>query len=609
MNIETIERAVLMLAGRCDGARALDGAGFNRYDAPAGHEMARKIEAGQHPDPVYALKVVTKYRAQLERLGIELPALEAVRAERDAAHGAKAEAAPRGVEITRQDGILLIRFPYDPALVERARTLPGRRWDSTAKAWTAPVAALEQALEAFPDARLSDGLAAERETRLRAEREAEEARLRQVAVDLAAYERVRLTASLYAHQDAGARWLVERRRAIVADDMGLGKTREALAAALALGHRILVVGPAGLRVNWLREAEAAGAQIEYWSWAKVPAPPECRYTLIADEAHYAQNFKAQRTKRFLALAERAEAVFPLTGTPLKNGRPANLYPLLVAVRHEIARDRRAYEVRYCAAGPTRWSPWDATGAAHLEELHAKVADSLLRRTKDECLDLPAKTRVLRKAELAPDAQALYSRALGEMQAEYRRRLAAGEISAADALVLLTHVMHAGSLAKVDAACEIAEEVLEQGGQVVLYFRFLDSARQAAERLGAGLITGEQDADERQDAIDRFQAGALRSLVCTLGAGNVGITLTAAQTVLLVDRPWTPGDAVQAEDRLHRIGQRSAVTAIWLQANGADEALDALLGEKQERAELVLSGRRRTLDGIRSIQDLAEVVLS
>ena len=52
-----------------------------------------------------------------------------------------------------------------------------------------------------------------------------------------------------------------------------------------------------------------------------------------------------------------------------------------------------------------------------------------------------------------------------------------------------------------------------------------------------------------------------------------------------------------------------MTAIWLQANGADEALDALLGEKQERAELVLSGRRRTLDGIRSIQDLAEVVLS
>ena len=225
MNIETIERAVLMLAGRCDGARALDGAGFNRYDAPAGHEMARKIEAGQHPDPVYALKVVTKYRAQLERLGIELPALEAVRAERDAAHGAKAEAAPRGVEITRQDGILLIRFPYDPALVERARTLPGRRWDSTAKAWTAPVAALEQALEAFPDARLSDGLAAERETRLRAEREAEEARLRQVAVDLAAYERVRLTASLYAHQDAGARWLVERRRAIVADEGSARRAR------------------------------------------------------------------------------------------------------------------------------------------------------------------------------------------------------------------------------------------------------------------------------------------------------------------------------------------------------------------------------------------------
>ena len=47
MNTEIVERAVLMLAGRCDGAHALDGAGFNRYDAPAGHEMVRKIEAGQ----------------------------------------------------------------------------------------------------------------------------------------------------------------------------------------------------------------------------------------------------------------------------------------------------------------------------------------------------------------------------------------------------------------------------------------------------------------------------------------------------------------------------------------------------------------------------------
>lgn len=171
-----------------------------------------------------------------------------------------------------------------------------------------------------------------------------------------------------------------------------------------------------------------------------------------------------------------------------------------------------------------------------------------------------------------------------------------------------NLRHAGSLAKVESAIEIAEEVIEQGGQVVLFTAFVDSAAQLADALNAGRITGAEDAEKRQAAIDAFQAGQTKAMVCTLGAGNVGITLTAAQTVVLVDRPWTPGDAVQAEDRLHRIGQKNAVTAIWLQANGADEAIDALLQQKHERIELVLAGKRKTLRGLGSISDMAEAVL-
>jgi SNF2 family DNA or RNA helicase len=60
--------------------------------------------------------------------------------------------------------------------------------------------------------------------------------------------------------------------------------------------------------------------------------------------------------------------------------------------------------------------------------------------------------------------------------------------------------------------------------------------------------------------------------------------------------------------LHRIGQRNAVTAVWLQANGADEAIDALLQQKHERIELVLAGKRKTLRGIGSVSDVAEAVL-
>lgn len=604
---EIIHNAILTLAGRCDGAHSRDGVGFNKYDTQWGHRAADTISAGGTVKLDTALRVISKYRFQLERNGITLPTAEAIQ-EAQAVQETSHQAQPDGVTVSRVGNSLAIRFPYDPAKVEIARGLPNRRWDSAAKCWSVPVSALESVLSAFPGAQIEGGLAEERDRKLQAEAQREGERRAALAVDLQSFEQIAPACSLFEHQEVGARWLIEQRKGIVADDMGLGKTRQALVAARALGYRIIVVAPAGLRVNWLREAEAVDTQIEIYSWAKVPEVIEGDYTLIADEAHYAQNLKAQRTKRFLDLAKQARAVFALTGTPIKNGRPANLFPLLVATEHELAKDRKRFERRYCAAHETRWTKWDVTGAAHLDELHRKIADVVLRRMKSECLDLPEKTRVMRKAELSAEATSTYNTRLAEMQAEYRRRKLAGEIGEADALVMMNHVRHASSIAKVESATELAEEVIEQGGQVVLFTAFKDSADSIAAALNAGMITGEQSADQRQQAIDAFQAGQLKAMVCTLGAGNVGITLTAALTVILVDRPWTPGDAIQAEDRLHRIGQKNAVTAIWLQANGADEAIDALLQQKHERIELVLAGKRKTLRGIGSISEVADAVL-
>jgi SNF2 family DNA or RNA helicase len=606
----TVLQAVLFLAGRCDGARSQDGAGFNRYDAQFGHALADRIAAGQGVNLQKALRVVSKYRKQLEKGGIILPEkIEEPPPPPPPSPSDRLVSPPRDeITVSRVGSMLQIAFAYDPALVEKARSLPSRRWDPASKCWTAPADALPAILAAFPEAVLTGDLEAERLAKAKADRDEASALAARLASETAAYEAFRPSLGLYAHQDEGARWLLERRHAIVADDMGLGKTREALAAARATGLLTFVVAPAGLRINWLREAEAVDHRIEIFSWAKVPVPPDVPFVLIADEAHYAQNIKAARTKRFLELAKKAEAVYLLTGTPIKNGRPVNLFPLLVAVKHELARDKGAFERHYCAAGPTRWTKWDTSGAAHLDELHRNLADVVLRRMKGECLDLPEKVRVLRRAELSDEARQTYDTKLHEMQAEYRRRKALGEIGEADALVLMNHLRHAGSLAKVESAVELAEEVVEQGGQVVLFTAFQDSAGQLADALDAGKITGAQDADERTKTIDAFQAGQIKTVVCTLGAGNVGITLTAAQTVILVDRPWTPGDAVQAEDRLHRIGQKGSVLAVWLQANGADEAIDALLQQKHERIELVLSGKRKTLRGLGSVSDVAEAIL-
>lgn len=624
-----ISEAILFLSGHCDGARTNDGAGFSKWDAGFGHDAADRIASGQPVNLAQALRVCTKYRKQLERAGIVLPTPDAViaetptsmlamrasfaaRAAEAVAAGGCADPAPRipGVTVTRHNSLVSIAFPYDPALVEIARGLPGRKFDGATKCWTVPATALDAVIVAFPQASIDPAILADVEAKRAQIAEKERAEAARLAADTLALEAIlpTMTRPLFEHQDSGARWLVERCFAILADDMGLGKSLQALVAARALGHRVIVVAPAGLRINWLREAEMAEVAIEIYSWAKVPEPIEEPYTLIGDECHFAQNLKAARTKKFLALAARAQAVFALTGTPIKNGRPVNLFPLLVATRHSLASDKSAYERRYCNAGPTQWSRWDTTGAAHLDELHRKISDGMLRRMKSECLDLPEKIRVTRKAELSEEARNRYETVLHEKQAEYRARKARGECGEADTLVLMNHLRHAGSIAKVESAVEMAEEVLEQGGQVVLFTAFTDSAAQIADALGAGRITGAEDAEQRQTAIDAFQDGKLKSMVCTLGAGGVGITLTAAQTVILVDRDWTPGQNLQCEDRLHRIGQRGSVLAVWLQANGADEAIDQLLQAKNERIELVLSGKRKTLRGVGTIAEIADVVL-
>src|SRR5439155_632532 len=132
-------------------------------------------------------------------------------------------------------------------------------------------------------------------------------------------------------------------------------------------------------------------------------------------------------------------------------------------------------------------------------------------------------------------------------------------------VLLTAMRKAASAAKVDAAVELADEVAQNKGQVVVFSAFRDSAKRVAEWFGAPAYCGDTPLDERDRIVRCFQEGIQRVFSGTFGAGGLGVTLTAASTVILLDRPMTPGDAEQSEDRLHRISQRNAVTAVWLRA--------------------------------------------
>jgi superfamily II DNA or RNA helicase len=171
-----------------------------------------------------------------------------------------------------------------------------------------------------------------------------------------------------------------------------------------------------------------------------------------------------------------------------------------------------------------------------------------------------------------------------------------------------HLRQASSHAKVTTAIALAEEVIEESGSVVVFTAYKEPAKAIAQAIPSSILfSGDTPVHERQGLVDRFQRGESPAFVSTSSAGGVGIDLFRANTVLVVDRPWTPGDVEQAEDRCHRIGQTRNVTAMWLQFDRSDYIVDELLQKKAARIELVLDGKRKTLRGIGSAQDIAKSV--
>ena len=415
--------------------------------------------------------------------------------------------------------------------------------------------------------------------------------------------------SLFAHQRSAVRWLLARRGAVLADAMGLGKTLSALAAARALVRladcRVVVVAPVGLHAHWRREAAALQLHLELVSWAAPPAElPPAGCVLIVDEAHYAQNLATRRTAALLRLARhpRLRACWLLSGTPMKNGRPVQLFPLLAAIGHPIAQDQRAFELRYCAG---HWREqggrrvWCAQGSSNLQELQRLVRPLLLHRRKQDCLDLPPKHRHQWPVQLSEAEAAAFDQAVDAHLRDYRLRASLGLVRRdAESLATLTALRKLASDFKLAAACALIEPLLRRGEPVVVFTAFVSSARALHEALApsgaAGLLIGELPADQRQGQVDAFQSGAVQLLVATFGTGGLGFTLHRARHVVLLERPWTPGDAEQAEDRCHRIGLGAPLQCHWLQLGVADQLVDGLIASKAERIAVVMEQRERQL---------------
>lgn len=441
--------------------------------------------------------------------------------------------------------------------------------------------------------------------------------------------------TLFSHQKRAILAALLMRRMILALDMGLGKTLIGCCWARAFVRtytatttlKVVVICPVSLKKEWQRtlqdavgltvfdDADTTGtkkqrnatppdADVILVSWAKVPAVLDEQFVVVADEAHSMQSMTAARTRDALQLmlASNCIGVLLLTGTPMKNGKPANLFPLLRAVQHPLGRHQRSYEAHFCGGRDVQYGrsgpcTWQATGATNLEQLRALTQSHLLHLTKADCLKtLPPQTRVHPHVPVSRRAQMQHTQALQKLARAYNNNNNNNgkDHHSQDAILgAVQNLRMVDSLAKVEATVQTCLRVLEKEPAVVVFTSFQQVAKLVHQKLSeAGwpgeLLTGETPPKKRQGLVDNFQSGLSSVFVSTFGAGGVGLTLTAAHTVVLLDRPWTPGDAHQAEDRVRRIGQTHAVTSIWMSAFELDEQIDSMLESKAQTAQAVLA---------------------
>ncbi len=423
------------------------------------------------------------------------------------------------------------------------------------------------------------------------------------------------TRTLFAHQIEGVNHILRNEKSIIAADLGTGKSTMALVAMSLTRLPIHVIAPVSLQENWKREAAILNITIDKLMPASnIGEPPDTAFAFICDEVHLMQNLMANRTKKFLNYASKASFMSLLSGTPIKNGRPENIYPLLVAIRHPIAFNKDFFYTRYCKAVRNKWRKRVTKGGANLLELHNTISDKMFIKQKADCLDLPPKSRILTIAEPSDQEQGMFDLIFKALQDRYYKRLRAGTIKEnSEALVILSQVRHAASWAKVSTTTRIVEELVKENRPVVIFINYKDSAEALKSELEVlcptTILTSDITPIERDIRVQDFQAGKYKAIICTFGTGGVGITLTAASDVILVDRPWAPGEALQSEDRVHRIGTVNPVMSIWIQQHQVDKKIDALLLEKQKNVSEVMLGTRDTIEFNDTIEGQAEAILA
>jgi SWI/SNF-related matrix-associated actin-dependent regulator 1 of chromatin subfamily A len=419
------------------------------------------------------------------------------------------------------------------------------------------------------------------------------------------------------HQKEAIEKLAGSKRFILADDMGLGKTTSTIIAALETGaKKILIICPASLKINWQREIQNYSDKSVYICEGKKFSTDE-EFTIInydilknfydikdkdnslistsnfdlviLDEAHMISNPQAQRTKIINTFVKKIERVWLLTGTPMTS-RPINYYNILNIIESPVAANWMAYAIRYCQGyqfNAGKRKVWNVQGASNLDELRERTSKQILRRLKEDVLDLPDKI-------ITPIYLRLKSKEYEDLMGEYFNWYENKSEESSSLTVQFSKLMKVRKVIadeKINNTIEIAENIIEQGKKVIIFTNFTETLQLLHNHFGKSSVylDGSCSKVQRQFAVDQFQENdKINVFIGNLKAAGVGLTLTSAEVVIMNDLSFVPAEHAQAEDRAYRYGQKNNVLVYYpLFENTIEGAIYDILNRKKKIINTVM----------------------
>ena len=542
----------------------------------------------------------------------------------------------RKSEKANGDYSMFLSFPYDTNIIDVLRSFPSRYWNKDTKEWELSVVRMKDLLSQLNryDFEIHG----------------------YVSLDKPAPKvpaNFKFKTEPFQHQIEGFNYGLVTNRWLLGDEQGLGKTKQVIDIAVAkklecgYEHCLIICGVNGLKWNWLNEIHthsdegghilgqkikngkitvtsnkdkikdldtllaSPGAISDYFIITNVESLRDetiatkiselCKNKIIGlvaiDEIHKCKNPTSQQGKGIMKV--NSDYKIAMSGTPLMN-TPMDLYIILRWLGYE-KHSFYTFRNPHCIMGG--YGGYEVIGYKNMNELQEQLDTMMLRRLKEDVLDLPDKLYIDEYVEMNGKQEQIYKEIKAEIKANIDQ-ISIAPNPLAELIRMRQATGYTGILsstikesAKLDRMEELVEEAVENGKKVVIFSNWTQMTSVIMDRLALKgyepvIITGDTPDNSRQAYVDYFQNEPnCKVIIGTIGAMGTGLTLTAGTVEIFLDEPWNMALKEQAEDRCHRVGTKDNVTVYTLICkNTIDERIHELVERKGALSDAIIDGK-------------------